>query len=239
MSEIIITPDGLRLLGLVLVTCPSETTNGGVLGKQHALELARDEKSVGFEEFMHYLGLRNPGPSVFSHIHKVAVGKGAASIDAAFVAGYFGGKPHIERVVAGTSKETLCGLFGDNGYYFKSIVSHVLLPARVSNVRLDDVKGKKAHVVDAIYENGDMNLSFSNLIMLPREPVEKGQFVLCHHSSVLPGIVSEDMKKLLLEAQLDSSAFMEACRKIDQDGINHCSMLSLPAARAALDYDCS
>jgi len=239
-DDVFITPDGVRLLGYILLSCPPEPTNGGILAKYKTLKLAEREEGISFGDLMGTFHLRNPGPNVFTHIHETAVQRGVSRADANFISWYFGGDAHIGRIMPSQSDgRFLDDLNKDPGYHFKYLVSHVLMPVRVININLVAINGKKAKCVDVLYENGDIRLTSSWLIHFAKSPLRKGQIVLSHHSSIIPHDVSLDLKQMLLESQAGNRDFMEACQKIAGSGIDHRKMISFPWARKTLDYDCS
>lgn len=239
-DDVFITPDGVRLLGYILLSCPPEFTNGGILAKYKTLKLAERGEGIDLGELMGMFHLRNPGPNVFTHIHETAVKRGVSRADASFISWYFGGDAHIKRIIPNQSDGRLLDeLNGDPRYHFKYLVSHVLMPVMVINVNVLAINGKKARCVDVLYENGDIRLASSYLIHFAKSPLRKGQIVLSHHSSIIPEEVSLDLKQMLLESQAGNRDFMEACREIAGSGIDHRKMMSFPWAKKTLDYDCS
>lgn len=224
MDSIMIVSSGLSLFEKVLRSCPPEATNGGESGKKYLSGLVQSVRQIKFKKFIEGLELENFELSIFGYLYKIAKKDGRIVIDEQFIAYFFGGEPHIKRVMEAMQWKDF-SFTEDKLYPQKSLVSHVLLPGEVVEIR--------EKWIDVVYRNDDFSILLSNLI--PLEDVtdlKRGDRVLCHHSSVL-SLASSRVESYLLDIQEKSLDFMNACNAIATKGIDHRNMISHPWAKRA------
>lgn len=141
--------------------------------------------------------------SMYSGINAYAFSLGANEIDERIVYRFFGSRVHVDFVLDQISVMGMGGDFSD-----KFLFAHMLVPVTIISVTADNIT--------AIYENGDIKVYISNLILHPslsKEIVSEGQSILVHYAVVV-GVPPNETKECLLKEQALSREFMDACKRI-------------------------
>jgi len=224
-KELYISERGMDLLERVIRSCPPEMTNGGLEAKKILFNLSRKKDPVKWSDLVATLPVEHFELSIFAHIQSIAEEKSVAEIDDLFIADYFGGSPHIDRV-RGFVKYHDFSMTGDLHYEPKFLVSHILLPVQIVDV--------SEHGFVGVY-HGNVDIIMKNLIPYVGESrlIEASATVLCHHSSIISVCSRYEVVDALMKAQFSSETFSSSCLGIKGAVIDHARMISFPWAKQA------
>jgi len=208
-----------------------EPTNGGEKAQLFLINAIMNRRAISFGDLEALLG-ETYLLSVFAHIEQIAREEEIARASKRFIARYFGGRPHKEKVLAWVENgpRDYPELFKKENYDGKSFISHMLLAGEIERL------GSQGIVV--LYQNMGVKVRFKNLLPFFGETTKLkiGGTVLCHNSSIIMTRVDVDLVAELLEIQAEDDDFMAVLRKISTDGIDHTEILSFPRAKKVFEY---